>query len=149
MARHIVGRVADLPAGSRKIVHVDGVTGPGIGVFNVRGRFYALKNVCPHQGAQICLGEVTGTTVAHWPEDGPPSLEWVREGEILTCPWHRWEIELATGKSVFPSKYRIRTYDVMTAKLRDLTPEELPRVDTYHVYVEDELVVLDTGPRTP
>jgi len=143
MGRHIVARVADLPPGSRKIVRVEGSGPAGIGVFNVGGTYYALKNVCPHQGAQICLGEVTGTTVARWSNGGAPSLEWVREGEILTCPWHRWEIEIATGKSVFPSRFRIKTYDVRTAKVQDVLPEDLPRVDTYPVRVEDDIVILE------
>ena len=51
-------RVADIPPGSRKIVNLGGPS--GIGVFNLDGRFYALKNICPHQGAEICKGEVTG-----------------------------------------------------------------------------------------
>lgn len=142
VTRLIVGRVADLPPGSRKIVRVGGSN--GIGVFNVAGRYYALKNTCPHQGAEICLGAVTGTTVAKWPEYGPPTLEWCREGEILTCPWHHWEIEIATGKSVFPSRFRIRTYEVSTANAAEIEADDLGRVDTFPVYVEDDLVILET-----
>lgn len=143
MARYVVGRVSDLPPGSRKIVDVGDKH--GVGVFNVRGRYYALKNLCPHQGAQLCLGEVTGTSIAIWPDDGPPALEWTRQGEILVCPWHGWEIEIATGKSVFPSRFRTRTYEVTTVPFADVAPEDLPCVETYPVRVEDDVVVLETG----
>jgi nitrite reductase/ring-hydroxylating ferredoxin subunit len=143
MSRHVVGRVADLPPGSRKIVPVGGPS--GIGVFNVAGRFYALRNICPHQGAEICKGEITGTTVPKWQESGPPVLEWCREGEILTCPWHAWEIDITTGKSVFPSRFRIRTYEVGTVKASQLSADELPGVETFPVVVEDDVVILELG----
>ena len=43
MKRHVVGMITELPPGDRKIVPVGGTD--GIGVFNVKGRFYALKNL--------------------------------------------------------------------------------------------------------
>ena len=58
--KHVVGTVAEIPPGARKIVAVEGLS---IGVFNVHGTFYALKNRCPHQGAPLCLGSVKGTTL--------------------------------------------------------------------------------------
>ena len=57
MGRHIIGRVSELPPGERRIVEVDGHL---IGVFNVQGRYYALRNRCPHQGAPLCLGAIKG-----------------------------------------------------------------------------------------
>ena len=51
--RHVVARVADIPPGERLIVDI---AGRSIGVFNVDGRFYALRNSCPHQGGPLCLG---------------------------------------------------------------------------------------------
>lgn len=58
--RYVVGRVDELPPGSRKIVMAGGRS---IGVFNVKGTYYALRNTCPHQFAPLCLGRVTGTTL--------------------------------------------------------------------------------------
>jgi nitrite reductase (NADH) small subunit len=81
--RHVIGRVGEVPPGQRKIVEVEGQS---IGVFNVCGTFYALKNRCPHQGAPLCLGSLKGTALP-----GPPGeYHWGREGEILRCPWHGW-----------------------------------------------------------
>ena len=56
MRRYVVGKVKDLPPGQRKIVPVGGES--EIGVFNVKGCFYALKNLCPHKGGPLCQGRI-------------------------------------------------------------------------------------------
>ena len=102
MARHIVGPVSELPPGERKIIQAGNRT---IGVFNVAGEFYAVRNTCPHQGAPLCKGHVTGTTLPSQPGE----YIWAREGEILRCPWHGWEFDITNGKSIFnPHKLRVQ-----------------------------------------
>ena len=130
----MVARVKDFPVGTRRIVEVDGVS---IGVFNVHGSFYALRSSCPHQGAPLCLGRVVGTNVASRPFE----LSYAREGEIIKCPWHGWEFDITTGRSVFnPHKVRVRTYDVT---VEPQGPEDDdPSIPTYPVTVEDGLVIL-------
>jgi nitrite reductase/ring-hydroxylating ferredoxin subunit len=123
--------LSELPPGSRRIVDADGRS---IGVLNVRGRLYALRNSCPHQGAPLCLGKVGGTKVATRPYE----YEYGREDEIIKCPWHGWEFEIATGRSVFnPHKVRVKTYDVTVEPAEDDV-----QIETYEVTVEDGLVVL-------
>ena len=51
MARHVVATVEEIPPGQRKIVEV---AGRSIGIFNVSGEFFALRNRCPHQGGPLC-----------------------------------------------------------------------------------------------
>src|SRR5438034_6562404 len=104
--RYVVCRVDELRPGQRKIVEFDGLS---IGVFNVKGGYYALYNRCPHKAAPLCLGLVTDGV------NGPSRGEYeiVREGEIVRCPWHGWEFDILTGRSWFnPHKLRVRTYDV-------------------------------------
>jgi nitrite reductase (NADH) small subunit len=36
----------------------------------------------------------------------------VREGEIVTCPWHGIEFDITTGKSLSSPRLRVRTYPV-------------------------------------
>jgi nitrite reductase/ring-hydroxylating ferredoxin subunit len=80
----------------------------GVGVYNVGGRFYALNNYCPHRGAKACLGPVGGEAVA---KDGyQAGLR--RDGEILRCPWHGWEYEIATGRALVRPRKSIRSYPV-------------------------------------
>ena len=137
MAKHIVGTVAEIPPGQRKIVEVNGIS---VGVFNVRGTYYALKNSCPHQGAPLCLGSVKGTTLP----SAPGEYRWGREGEILRCPWHGWEFDILTGRSIFnPHKVRVRAYEVSVEPPEGTDAEEEdPSVDTYPVTVEADRVVL-------
>ena len=99
---------AELPPGERKIVDLgDGRT---IGVFNAKGKYHALRNLCPHEGAELCRGVVTGMNEAA----GVGEFRWVREGEILRCPWHGWEFDLLTGRSVFnPNEVRVKTYETV------------------------------------
>ena len=105
MAQHIVAQVGDIPPGGRKIVRVQGRE---VGIFNLEGTLYALKNVCAHQGARVCLGKVVGTTL---PSD-VYEFKFGLEGRVLRCPWHEWEYDIATGESLFDPKVRVVTYPV-------------------------------------
>ncbi len=130
MGRHIVGRVSEIAPGGRKIVDVEGRS---IGVFNVHGNYYALRNRCPHQGAPLCVGAIKGMTLP----SKPGEYIWAREGEILRCPWHGWEFDITTGQSIFnPHNTRVKTYEVT------VEAEEDESVETYAVTVEAGLIVL-------
>jgi 3-phenylpropionate/trans-cinnamate dioxygenase ferredoxin subunit len=104
--RCVLCRVEELPPGRRKLF--TGLGGPGIGVFNVAGRYYAVRNVCPHKGAPLCRGRLRPHVIS--PAVGDFAFE--REGEILKCPWHQWEFDLATGWSLYAPRLRVRTYPV-------------------------------------
>jgi nitrite reductase/ring-hydroxylating ferredoxin subunit len=105
VGRYVVGRAADLPPGSHRVVRAGRA---GVGVFNVHGTYYALNNYCPHAGGPLCLGDVTGTT-----EDaGAYTVLWVRQGEIVSCPWHAWEFDIATGRTITEPTKSVRTYPV-------------------------------------
>jgi len=131
--RHVVCRVEELPPGERKIVDV---AGRSIGVFNVKGTYYALRNRCPHHGAPLCRGIlkdlVLGPAPYHYQVD--------REGEVLQCPWHGWEFDVTNGRSVFnPHRIRVRRYDVtVEAQAADADPS----IETYRVSVERHMVIL-------
>lgn len=128
MPRHIVGRVRDIEPGERQIVDV---AGKSIGVFNVHGTFYALRNICPHQSAPLCKGAIKGMPLP----SAPGEYRYGRDGEILRCPWHGWEFDITTGRSVFnPHRMRVAQYDV--------TIEDDESVPTYDVSVEDGWVVV-------
>ena len=99
--------------GERKIV-VPFRGRAGIGVFNVNGRFYALRNICPHKLGPLCTGRVSGRCAA----GGPPSsagatLTMERDGEILRCPWHNWAFDITDGRCLTDVAVRVRTYPVV------------------------------------
>jgi 3-phenylpropionate/trans-cinnamate dioxygenase ferredoxin subunit len=142
MRRIVVKRAANFPPGSRQIIAVGRQS---IGVLNVDGIYYALRNHCPHQGAPLCLGMISGTTLAGRPYE----YEYGRENEIITCPWHGWQFEIATGASVFnPHRVRVRSYEVTVERAKELedgvwfADQDDPSIPTYDVSVEDGWVVV-------
>ena len=125
--RHVVGKKREFPPGTRRIVEV---RGRSIGVFNVDGAYYALRNTCPHQGGPLCQGTLTGTMI---PSE-PGNYVYGMKNRVLRCPWHCWEFDITTGKMIFvPDPLRVKTYDVGI---------EPPSVETYPVTVEERMVVL-------
>lgn len=135
----VVGAVADLPPGSSTIVYPEKVKS-GVGVFNIDGEYYALKNTCPHMGGPLCKGRVRGTTEAA--TDGKKiGLHWVRDGEVVACPWHHWEFDIRTGKTLFASRQKVRSYQVTVEP-----PEVMERLkagaETVPVTVEGSMVIL-------
>ena len=53
MTEVVVGRLADFPDGTHKVVEA---AGREIGIFNIAGRFYGLPNLCPHQTGPAVRG---------------------------------------------------------------------------------------------
>lgn len=100
-----VAKVGEIPPGGRKVVEA---AGRSIGLFNVNGTFVAALNICPHEGAPVCLGRVSGTALT----SSPGEFRWGREGEVLTCPWHGWEFDLLTGRALADRHKRLRLYPV-------------------------------------
>ena len=103
--RLVVCAASELGVGEKRVVS-DPETGVSIGVFNINGEFFALKNVCPHQGAPLCQGSVHAT---HRPSPVfryRPDLQ----GRVLRCPWHGWEFDIVTGKALYDAKSRVATY---------------------------------------
>ncbi len=104
--KYIVASIDEIPPGGRKIVEVAGLS---IGIFNLSGEFFALRNRCPHQGGPLCEGKLWGLLEATVPGE----FTYTRRGEILTCAWHGWEFDIRTGQSwCDPRRLRARTYDV-------------------------------------
>jgi nitrite reductase (NADH) small subunit len=109
-AEACAGRVDDWRPGERRTVRLGRV--PAV-VVRVGDRFCALVDRCPHQGAPLSAGLVTGTTLPAAVGEHP----WDREGEIIKCPWHGWEFDLLTGRSLCdPRRERVR---VLATEVRD------------------------------
>ena len=103
--KYIVGSAVDIAPGQQRLVEV---AGRSIGIFNVNGRFYALRNVCIHNQAPVCLGEVGGTYLPSAPDEYCQGLM----GQVLRCPWHGWEFDITTGQSLFDPSLKLKRYPV-------------------------------------
>ncbi len=132
MPKYAVATVDQIPEGQRKIVEV---AGRSIGIFNLSGEFFALRNSCPHQGGPLCLGRVTGFLSARVPGERTYS----RHGEILRCSWHAWEFDIRTGQSWHnPDRVRVRKYDVFVDEGPVMGPY---KAETFPVSVDDKDVI--------
>lgn len=80
----------EVPRGGFKVVRAGNIE---LGVFFVAGHYAAYRNACPHAGAPVCSGLITGTTLP----GAVAEYRWGRRGEILRCPWHGWEFDLRNG----------------------------------------------------
>ena len=113
--RVVVGPAEEIQPGQRRLI-VPFRGRAGIGVFNVNGEFHALRNLCPHKSGPLCTGNVFGRIVADAPPSGRPltadDYQVERDGEIIRCPWHLWEFEVATGKCLVDATMRVKTYPV-------------------------------------
>jgi len=88
-----VASESSLKPGSYKVVDLDDVE---IAVFNVDGKFYALQDVCTHDGAQLTGGPIAGTEI--------------------TCPRHGARFDITTGKVLSPPAYApVTTFPVRVA----------------------------------
>ena len=81
--------VDELTEGEPTVVDVDGTD---VALFVVDGEYYALNNVCPHQGGPLGDGKV--------------------EDDCVYCPWHGWQFDVATGEHV-QGEDTVGTYDVV------------------------------------
>ena len=155
MTRYVVAEVGEIPPGGRKIVEVDGRS---IGVFHLRGEYFALLNWCPHQGAALCQGQLWSALDAGVPGEYQTS----RDGEIIACLWHGWEFDIRTGQSwCDPERLRVRAYDVRVEPGSAIAGEsgddmEAPApgivkgpytATTFPVTTEGQYVVVDLGRR--
>ena len=102
----VVCALDELKPGQRREVQLGGAD--GVTVFNVGGQLYALRNLCPHKGGPLCRGRLR-------PHVASPGVgQWVfeRENEIIKCPYHNWEFDITTGRALYDSRLRVKTYRV-------------------------------------
>jgi nitrite reductase/ring-hydroxylating ferredoxin subunit len=71
-----VASTSEIPNGEGRAFTV---AGKEVAVFNCDGRFFAIDNICKHQGGPLAEGELNGT--------------------VVTCPWHAWTYDVVSGES--------------------------------------------------
>ena len=107
MTRHAFCETDDLGEGDRILKTVGNRE---IAVFQVGGEYIAVANYCVHAAGPVCEGSLGGTITAD--PDDPYSLDWDRENEILSCPWHGWEFAVLSGAYLSDDRFSLLTYDV-------------------------------------
>jgi len=77
MALLRAARKDDIPAGTIREFQVNGTT---VAIANVDGKLFAINNTCLHRGGPLGEGELAG--------------------KVVTCPWHGWQYDVTTGKTL-------------------------------------------------
>ena len=103
--KHIICAVDELAVGDKKIVKIGSRK---IGVFNVKGEYYAMLDTCPHHGASICEGPVCGTNMPV----NEYHYEYGLENEVVRCSRHGWEFKIKTGECIGDPTIHAKTYPV-------------------------------------
>jgi 3-phenylpropionate/trans-cinnamate dioxygenase ferredoxin subunit len=90
MGFETVAKVSDTPPGTISVHEVGGVR---VALCNVNGRFYAIDDVCTHDGGPLDQGELDGGQVE--------------------CPRHGAKFDVTTGRAtVLPAVLPVKTYRV-------------------------------------
>ncbi len=120
--RHRVANRDDIPADAGKLVTVRrGEREIELGVFRVGDAFRAYRNVCPHAGAPVCRGRVSGTTLPSTVYE----YDYCEEKRVLRCPWHGWEFDLLTGQHLVDEKSKLKSIPVTTGGEQAPASEDL------------------------
>jgi nitrite reductase (NADH) small subunit len=101
--------LAELPPGTSTTVKAFGTT---VAVFNVEGQVFALSNHCPHHGGPLCHGRISGAVLPSQPYE----YRYGREGRVLICPWHGWEFDIESGRTIFDPSVRVKIYEARIEK---------------------------------
>lgn len=80
-------KVTEIPTdGSAEVV----ANGRIFAVYRIEDIFYVLDGICPHAGGPLGKGTLNG--------------------KIVTCPWHGWQFDVATGHHCLNSRICQATY---------------------------------------
>lgn len=90
-----VGPVEDVPVGKMKMYKIGRHQ---VGVANVRGTFHAFNNICLHRAGPLVEGRLLGNKI--------------------TCSWHAWVYDVASGKVLFP-RDEARCLETYAVKVED------------------------------
>jgi len=89
-----VANCREIPPGGKKLVDLDG---RAIALFNVDGQYFAIDDICTHDGGPLAEGELEGTSIR--------------------CPRHGARFDVRTGKALsFPAFEPVAT---LTTEVRD------------------------------
>lgn len=102
--------IDSLPPGKHMIATVGNRQ---IGIFNIKGSYFALPNICPHQTGPACEGKKTTGSLRAGKETSW-SPEWIFDGEVMVCPWHGLEYHIPTGSCLAYPNIRLRRYHIFT-----------------------------------
>ena len=86
-----IATVDEVSVNSSKLVEIEGIR---IALFNLNGEFYAIEDICTHDGGPLVEGEIVN-------------------GHEVRCPRHGARFDIRTGAALsFPAFESTTAYDV-------------------------------------
>jgi len=89
-----VARVDELPPGSHRVVDMEGAP---VAVFSLADGFYAIDDVCTHDGGDLASGEL--------------------DGDEIVCPRHGARFNVRTGEATAAPAYE--PVDILPTRVAD------------------------------
>lgn len=93
------------------VVNVDPKT--KVGVVRFKGKYYAYRNSCPHQGGPTVEGAILGNTECEVLPNGNRKRFVSKDHQNIVCPWHGVEFDLETGVCKADRRMRLRSFQVI------------------------------------
>lgn len=85
-----ISKVKEIPLGQMKTVEFEDET---VCIVNVGGKFYAINNVCTHEGGPLAEGTL--------------------DNYEIECPWHGARFDIRTGEvKAPPAESPVSTYEI-------------------------------------
>lgn len=100
-----VAQVGDIPENEGRAFSVGRSM---VAVFYSEGKYFAIDDFCPHQGASLAEGYVDGCAVA--------------------CPWHHWRFSIEDGSWLDNPKIAVAKYNCRVTG-NNVQVQELPAED--------------------
>jgi nitrite reductase (NADH) small subunit len=108
-----LGSITGFSDPGRKVVEINGIE---IGVFYLKGRFSAYRNVCPHMGGPVCQGKILPRVEEDIAADRKSrGFMFSKTQTNIVCPWHGYEFDIRTGYHQGNPQLRLRQLDVRVA----------------------------------
>ena len=79
----------DVPLGGAHVVEVN--AGLRIAVFHSESGYHVINDRCPHAGGSLAEGPF--------------------DGRVVTCPLHRFQVDVTTGRGTTTPIVKVRTYE--------------------------------------
>jgi NAD(P)H-dependent nitrite reductase small subunit len=84
-----VAKITDVPLG--RVTAVD-AGGRKLALYHTADGFFATDNTCPHRGGPLAEGDLAGNEI--------------------TCPWHLWSFDVASGVCPGNPEVAVATHEV-------------------------------------
>ena len=100
----------ELSDGAVRIVRIDALE---IGVIRHAGKYFAYRNMCPHQGGPACEGIRMPGVRALIKEGLFEGNTFDNDDMHIVCPWHGYEYRLSNGENVCDPRLRLQKFEVV------------------------------------